>query len=293
MKKMLGLIIYGGILFGLSAGGAWFMHSKHQEELAKERKSHKPNPDAELVASTTHHPTIVAPNISESQRLETRNKVPIRPEAISAEEIVVHGIKLKERDEAVRLREQALERVEAQYTLMLKDIEGEQREIEGLMEQARAQNKAADEILDRATAKHQEAETLFFGAGTQKKEAQDLLDQVKQEQRDSKIQSTTPLIDESMTSATASPEDRITNLRSISGLMQNMSSEVGASLLGEMMDNGENDLAVQLISRLEDRTAAGILDEMSQQEHGEDKVAELLRQFTELQGTAPVKKKAR
>ncbi len=293
MKNMLGLISYGGILFGLSAGGAWFMHSKHQAELEKERQAHRPDPDAELVDSTTAQPTIVTPDIPKSQRLDTRNRVPVRPEAISAEEIVVHGIKLKERDEAIRLREKALERVEAQYTLMLKDIEGEQREIEGLMEQARAQNKAAAEIMNRASAKHQEAETLFFGAGTRKKEAQDLLDQVKQGRRDGAIQHSTPPVDESMTSTTATPADREANLKNITAVMQSMSPEVGAKLLSEIIDNGQNALAVQLISRLQDRTAAGILDEMSQYEHGEDKVAELLQQFTELQGTAPVRKKKR
>jgi hypothetical protein len=291
MKKMMGLIIYGGVLFGLSAGGAWFLHTKHQEELDALRSQHAPDPDKELVAASTDQPSILHPEIPESQQQETSNQVPVQPQALSAEEIVRHGMNLKKRDEAVLEREAALDRVEAQYNLMLTSIVAEQREIEGLVEQARGQNRAADEILKRADAKHQEAMTMSASADTRLKEAQELK-KASEERGGKSVPVVAPAAtDDPAMPVKASEEDRLTNLKNVTGMMESMSPEGGAKLLGEMMDDGRGDTAVQLVSRLEPKKAAQILETMGETPDGSMKVAELLAQFTELEGTAKPRKK--
>ena len=291
MKRMMGLIIYGGVLFGLSAGGAWFLHTKHQEELDALRSEHAPDPDKELVASSTDQPNILHPEIHRSQQQETFNQVPVQPQALSAEEIVRHGLNLKKRDEAVRDREAALERVEAQFDLMLNAVVAEKREINGLMEQARGQNRAADEILKRADAKYQEAITMSASADTRLKEAQEL--KKASEDRGGKSM---PVVapaaaDDPAMPVEASEEDRLTNLKNLTGMIQSMTPEGGAKYLGEMMDDGRSETAVRVVEKLDQKNAAKILEAMGAIEDGSMKVAELLAQFTELSGTAPAKKR--
>lgn len=294
MKKMMGLMIYGGILFGLSAGGAWFLHSKHEQQLEQVREENAPDPDEQLVQSTTAQPTVTHPELPDNQRQDVLSKVPVRPEAISAEEIVRHGINLKKRDEAIREREQALERVEAQYKLMLRDIEGEQREIEGLMVQAREQRKAAEEVLRKADAKFQEASTLMQQADTRHSETQELIDRAEQQQRDNPTQPTLSAAAAEQLAATGpSAADRVQNIKDLTKVMQSMKPAVGAEIVGEFMDDGKTDIALQLISGLDKPTAAAILDEMGQQEGGTAKVTELLEQFTEMSNTAQAPKKSR
>lgn len=292
MKRMMGLMIYGGILFGLSAGGAWFLHSKHEEELAQERLKNAPDPDAALVPPTTAHPTVTHPQIPESQRQDVLSKVPVRPEAITAEEIVRHGINLKNRDEAVREREKALERVEAQYTLMLRDIEGEQREIEGLMVQAREQRKAADELLRKADARYQEAGKVMEQADARHSETEQLLEKAEKEQRDTGTPgSLTAAAVEQLAPSGPSAADREKNIKELTKVMQSMTPTVGAEIIGEFMDDGKTEIALQLIAGLDKAKAAEILDEMGQEEGGTEKVTELLEQFTEMSNTAQAAKK--
>jgi len=291
MKKMMGLIIYGGVLFGLSAGGAWFLHTKHAEELDALRSEHAPDPDLELVASSTAQPTIIRPDIPEGQQQNTFNRVPVQPQALSAEEIVRYGRNLKKRDEAVLEREAALERVEAQFDLMLNAVVAEKREIEGLMEQARGQNSAADEILKRADAKYQEAMTMSAGADTRLKEAQQLK-KASEKRADKALPVVAPATaNASAEPAEASAEDRLTNLKNFTAVMQSMSPEGGAKILGEMMDDGRSETAVKVVAKLDQKKAAQILEAMGETEDGSMKVAELLAKFSDLPGTAPAKKR--
>ncbi len=293
MKKMMGLMVYGGILFGLSAGGAWFLRSKHMQELQQVKEEHAPDPDSLLVDSTTHSPTVTHPELPADQRQDVLNRVPVRPEAITAEEIVRQGMNLKKRDEAIRERELALQRVEAQYTLMLNEIKGEQREIEGLVVQARQQRQAADEILRQASARHQEAASLYEKADAIKAETQKLRDQIEDEQRNSSTQLTPPAATNPLLALGPSPADRDTNLKDLTKVMQSMKPAVGAGILSEFMDDAKTDIALQLIARLEKETAAKILDEMGQQDGGTEKVTLLLEKFTEMSNTAPDPKKKR
>lgn len=282
MKKMMGLMIYGGLIFGLSAGGAWYMHTKHQEELAAERKKHEPSPDELLVPSTTDHPTVTDPEIKGTMNDDALTQVPARAESMTVEEMVRHGMKLKERDATIRAREESLQRVEAQYSLMLEEIVSEQREINGLMLQAREHRKAADEILKQAEMKHQESRTLSQQARVHREETQSMLDKATEQQREKLASQQAANPETTAIPDTASPEDRTKNLKQISELLSGMSPEAAAKALTGYINNGDMDTAVQLVSLMEGRKSSAILEAMSQEEEGSELADDLLEQFANM-----------
>jgi len=282
MKKMMGLMIYGGIIFGLSAGGAWFMHTKHQEELAQERSKHEPSPDERLVPSTTDHPTTTHPELSEKMNEDALTQVPVRAESMTVEEMVRHGMKLKERDKTIRAREESLERVEAQYSLMLEEIVSKQREINGLMLQAREQRKAADEILKQADLKHQEATALFQQARTRQEETQAMLDKATTQQREKLASQQTSDPTKTAMAETTDAADRSKNLKQIADVLGGMGPDAAAKALAGYINNGDMDTAVQLVSLMEGRKSSAILEAMSLIEEDAALVDELLEQFAKM-----------
>lgn len=282
MKKMMGLMIYGGLIFGLSAGGAWYMHTKHQEELAAERQRHQPSPEEMLVPSTTAHPTVTDPEIRDKMNDDALTQVPVRAESMTVEEMVRHGMKLKERDARIRAREESLERVEAQYSLMLEEIVSEQREINGLMLQAREHRKAADEILQHAEMKHQEASTLFQQARARQEETQSMLDKATTQQREKLASQQAADPEKNGMKETTSPEDRNRNLKQIAELLAGMNAEAAAKALTGYINNGDMDTAVQLVSLMEGRKSSAILEAMALDENDEKLVDQLLEQFAKM-----------
>ncbi len=281
MKKMMGLMIYGGLIFGLSAGGAWYMHTKHQEELAAERQRHQPSPDEMLVPSTTD-PTATDPEIRERLNDDALTQVPVRAESMTVEEMVRHGMKLKERDARIRAREESLERVEAQYSLMLEEIVSEQREINGLMLQAREHRKAADEILQQAEMKHQEASTLFQQARTRQEETQSMLDKATTQQREKLASQQAADPEKTAMKEATSPEDRNRNLKQIAELLAGMNADAAAKALTGYINNGDMDTAVQLVSLMEGRKSSAILEAMALDENDKNLVDQLLEQFAKM-----------
>jgi hypothetical protein len=85
------------------------------------------------------------------------NDLPVvtRPTPMTVEEIVRYGLGLKARDEVVRGREAALQRMETQQRMVMTDIRGEQRDIESKLAQAREQRLATEELLNRITMSQQ------------------------------------------------------------------------------------------------------------------------------------------
>jgi len=270
MKKLLGLMIYGGLLFGLSAGGAWYMKSQHELAL-EEQRAELEDPNAGLVPSSTDQPTLTHPNAGDAAYVEdTLRQVPVRAGAMTVEEIVQYGMGLKERDQAIQQREEALQRLDERYRLIQEDIQAEQMEIEGILAQARNQKTAADEILRQAAERVQKAEALKKDAERERKDI--ALEQTKAEQRNA----VSPSV------AAEQAAERRSNIKATAALLEGMSEDAGASTIGDLMDEGQSDLAVELLAGLEGRKAAKILEALAQQDGGADKATELVYLFAVL-----------
>ncbi len=192
MKKMLGLLLYAGLMFGVTAGLGMFMLKKsashgaataeHGDEEASEDGStehgeeasdHKPAPAASsehAVASdhgsdneSSHAPSSHGKSEEHdshsgepgSSHQDERLPVAVRATPMSVEEIVRMGMSLKTRDEVVRKREESLREIEAQQRLVLSDMAAAQQEIENLLAQTSDQRAAKEELLARMNAQNE------------------------------------------------------------------------------------------------------------------------------------------
>lgn len=170
MKKFIGLILYAGVMFGVTAGLGMFMLKKatphadtaHEEEGAEGEHAAETDGHASEVAASEHGSSEsgddAASHASEdhsgqkSKRAAQEDEqlpVAVRANPMSVEEIVRMGMSLKSRDETVRKREAALKEMETQQKLAVADIQAAQQEIENLLAQASDQRAATQELLNR------------------------------------------------------------------------------------------------------------------------------------------------
>lgn len=248
MKKLLVLGMYGLIVFGVSGASAWFFHSKAVEEA--NAVPEEPEPTS-VTPEKAVSPEMISARKPSDVVDDEESPVAVRPESMSIEEIVRLGLSLKSREQGLKDREQAFKRSESRYQLVLADIEAEQKEIQGLVAQAQDQRAATVEILKEVRQKQLEMEKL-------KQEA------AKKE--------TDPAVE---SPDGPSEVDKTANLKDLTEVVQSMSPENAASVMKEFANNGKTDMAVKILSKLEQRKAAGILDAMKD----EKLVTEFLEKF--------------
>lgn len=177
MKKILGLLLYAGLMFGVTAGLGMFMLKKasshgagaagtDDETADSLHDTHSREHSGEAQTSihensSSDHPGEAPPTGDEfppanAHRTDEHLPVAVRATPMSVEEIVRMGLSLKSRDEIIRKREEALRETESQQRLVLSDVSTAQQEIESLLAQAHDQRAASEELQSRLT-KQQEA----------------------------------------------------------------------------------------------------------------------------------------
>ncbi len=190
MKKLLGMMLYAVLMFGVTAGLGMFMLKKaathgtdESHDAGAEHKDtsyadpanghsgdSQATSDSASSAAPSRHSDQGATHVgdshaaaSDSPSAETNYQddqlpVAVRASPMSVEEIVRMGLSLKSRDEIVHKREESLRETEAQQRLVLSDIASAQQEIENLLAQAHDQRAAAEELLSRLAKQNEAAE---------------------------------------------------------------------------------------------------------------------------------------
>jgi hypothetical protein len=186
MKKLLGLVMYAAVMFGVTAGLGMFMLKKSASQGVGTKTAEAGESAADVEADSSSaaghqvrsagHAAAATPHAggaaldvaqgtssvhgrSRSDSSDERLPVAVRATPMSVEEIVRMGLSLKARSEVVKKREDALREAEAQQRLVLSDIASAQQEIENLLAQASDQRAAKEELLARITAQN-EAQAL-------------------------------------------------------------------------------------------------------------------------------------
>ena len=197
MKKILGMLLYGGVMFGVTAGLGMFMMKKSaphpataenaegEEETTTDEHGETSeeghgDTDADDHGSADGHQTAErhesgghsaghAANHGSSEH-EEQLPVAVRSTPMTVEEIVRMGLSLKSRDEAIRKREESLREIEAQQRLVLSDLASAQQEVENLLAQTSDQRAAKEELLARIAAQSESLtrERASFSGDTEK-----------------------------------------------------------------------------------------------------------------------------
>jgi hypothetical protein len=210
MKKILGMLLYGGVMFGVTAGLGMFMMKKSappattaenaEGEEDGEAGEHGENPvgghgdsEADSHGNTAeHHSAKVHGSDSHSgghvkdhgsTGHDDQLPVAVRSTPMTVEEIVRMGLSLKSRDESIRKREESLREIESQQRLVLADLASAQQDVENLLAQTSDQRAAKEELLARIAAQSESLlreRASFSGDSDKLKKEQSELELAKQ-----------------------------------------------------------------------------------------------------------------
>jgi hypothetical protein len=266
MKNILMLGLVGGVVFGASAGASWFLQQKKhagtdvaatdehaddhgasspakgghakEEHPKHEEPSHDSKPSDHSTVSTSTHgkSSEQAPPKSAADLLKPlEHALPssIRPRPVSVEELLRYSLGLKSREAAIDGKEKGLERRQAQVSIALTDIQGEQHELDGLRRQVKDQITAVDNLL----AKLAEERQTFQAEKTKAEEEMKKYDNVKKDDDVAERE----------------------NVKRMSAWFQGMEPEKAAGVLKSLANEGKMELAVQLLANFEEREASKVL----------------------------------
>lgn len=241
MKQLFILIV----ITAVSAGVSSFISAKlrapsHDESTAATSDAHAPGHDAadksaKAPATTGEHaPADKAAAHAPAE--STDLPVAARPKPMSVEEIIRYGKGIKQRAEQLDKREAQLSEQESQLRLVLADVQGEQKEIDGLRIQIRDQIGTVETLLQQLDLKRSQQTEELKRTEEQTKLLEGQQKDVDTLQRD--------------------------NIKRMSAWFQNMEPAKAANFLKELSNDGKTDMAVQLLSNFEEREASKILAEL-------------------------------
>ncbi len=262
MKKLMMIGIYGLLILGVSAGGTWYLRQqdKAKEQVDKDTLDPLPESASDLTAPVDVTQPLPPPKDQELP-------VAVRPGEMSVEEIVKYGLGLKDREAAIRKREESLRRTETQHRMVLADIAGEQREIEGLVAQAKDQRMAAEQFLAQSTKERARSESIL-------KEVEERKQKMELERQKS---GTKPSADPGSNMEV----NRESNVKEMVAVVEGMDPDSASAMIKNFSNSGKMELAVEVLAKMEERKASAILSALT--ENKEEKLSsELLEKFLEL-----------
>jgi vacuolar-type H+-ATPase subunit I/STV1 len=240
MKKMIMIAVVGLVLFGASFAGSYFLFGKPEPEpteLAEgeEAGEHGSPEHAKAVADghgEADHGTHKADNKPETLPVAFRPNEPLSVEAV----LQLAG-SIRDKEKVVGERMQIVEKQEERIKLLFEDLNRERTELTSMNERVEQQIARSEELLTRLKS---EREIL-----TKQKEELE----AKQPTAPKKV----PLDD---------PEAEQT-FANVASWFEKMNPEQAAANLKQMANDGQMELAANLLGRLEDRKIAEILEQIA------------------------------
>ena len=184
---------------------------------------------------------------------------PFHGPEMSSAEIFRYASMNRKTMEALRRKEEQIRHEEMRLNLLNKDIEGRKREVEGILQQT--QNALAN--LQQMTAQFE----------LEKRELQ----QKEAEQA--------PIEDGKVTEVPS--VEQIANIKVTAGWLEGMETADAAETLKSLANSGKMEFALRLLSFMEERKVAGILNELGDP----TLIAELTEGFLEIKQPAKTKKR--
>ncbi len=197
MKKMIGLLLYGAIIFGVTAGVGMFMAKKQaahstaedSEEHGDEEETSEGHGDSShgddghgATDSKMTASALTGHGAHAESHADEQLPVAVRSSPMTVEEIVRMGLSLKSRDEAVRKREEALREMETQQRLVMSDLATERQQVENLLAQSSDQRAAKELLLNQIIAQKADLDTMRKSLEEEKEKLKVTREQVNAEQ---------------------------------------------------------------------------------------------------------------
>jgi len=233
MMKLIKLMMFGLLIFAVSAGGSWFALTKqHAVENAEDANPHDVVVGADPHAGDSHSGDSHGETHDAAAEQEILPVV-VRPKMLTPEDILRNAMGLKEREAKLTQRERAAEQEQLRLQLAQSDLQGEQTSIDALAADVKAQIEEANVLLVRISDEFQQLES----------KRQQNADEIKK-------------FEETRTEMNAGEQQ---NLKQLSLWIQGMEANGASEFIKELSKNGQMDVAVRLLANFEERKASEIL----------------------------------
>jgi len=229
MKQMLMILVVGVTLFGISGGVSWYL----QRQQPKDAKSGEAAPSLD-------RPLAKASLGGGSLALVTEGKdSPAGPRpapTTSPEQLAQLATNIGKQQEALKSREQTLLVRQKHLELIHQDLKDERKKLDELRLQIGEELKALNEKIDALERK----------AGDMDKEKKKLSDKAEE-------------IKQGLVEIDSVEQKRV---RQMAAMYDTMEAETAAGILQEMADTGKMDMAVKILSSMQERQSARVLAQM-------------------------------
>lgn len=191
MKKILGLMLYAALMFGVTAGLGMFMMKQtvphgNEHAVGDDDDGTARHSDADHGGNAKYHVQTADASKSQGHDYSSASDphaqagglsdqqlpVAVRSSPMSVEEIVRMGLSLKTRDDLLRQRESSLQDAESQHRLIQADVEGAQQEVANLLAQANDQRAAIEELVARMNTQKEAVNNERLAIANEKKQLQ-------------------------------------------------------------------------------------------------------------------------
>lgn len=162
MKKILGLVLYAAVMFGVTAGLGVFMMKKnastHSDANVETEEANGHPSASQATPHQSNSPYIMtadatsAHNSTTTVQVDEQLPVAVRANPMSVEEIVRMGMSLKEREKALRKREASIRDAESHQRLIQSDVESAKQDVENILGRTNDQRAAIEELVARINA---------------------------------------------------------------------------------------------------------------------------------------------
>jgi chromosome segregation ATPase len=224
MLKSIFLAMMGIMLFIGGGAGAWyFAQWQHGQELKQAEEAKE---------AEEHAPPA---NLEQVQK-ENPIAIAVRPEGLSPEDVFRMSALMQEQTAALQKREAALNEKQSRLNVVTEDLSLQQRDLQGMLAQVHDTLAAARTILS-------EIQNAEKRVKDEKDKAQSTLQELEKNKRDDDV-------------------NRAKNVQKAASLLQQMNAQGSAAAIRQYCDEGKSDFAIELLSLIEQRKAAEILNSL-------------------------------
>jgi flagellar motility protein MotE (MotC chaperone) len=238
MKKLLMVGVTSLLLFGISAAASYFWQQKQKSghdgesehaEAHKETAKGKAKTDEGEKDHSNHHSSSASPPRAASRPAYNPG----------TEEIARMTNELRTRLAAVREREEQLSAQKKQIDLIHEDIRGERSSLDELRTQIQSEMDALNEAIQGVEKQRGSLEEERQKIDKNAKEMEGRVMKLEKEEHE--------------------------NLKKMSGMYNSMTPESAAKILQNLADTGKMDTAVKILGTMQERQAAKVLTELTDQ----------------------------
>lgn len=233
MKRMLVVLGVAIVLFSASAAASFYLgrhESHHGAEEAKEVKEAKGDKGHKGVPSFAKG-TVAASDIGPARPLAKANN------SSTPENVAILAANLRQQTESLRLKEQSLTTRQKHLEVIYQDMRNERKALDQMREEIASELKGLTDALDKLERK----------AGDLNKQKQKISEQAKE-------------IKQSIFEMEGVEQKRV---KQMATMYDSMDPETAGEILQQMADSGKLDMAVKILSTMQERQAARVLAQMS------------------------------